>query len=150
MKNKIEWIPLDDLFDNMSEEQQNYALDNQFAYIYAKAEHLLLVGPDKYRSEDYFLEPASTNMEVLDQLKKGCLQICNGKGLSKDAPLVDIGVWGFYDLMRLFHFDSVSRRTDHGFEYNGKSGALDEITFEHRVDKRQCTLFNFCEYPDVK
>ena len=150
MKNKIEWIPLDDLFDNMSEELQNYALDNQFAYLYSKAERMLLVGPEKYRKDDFFKEPRSVNNDALELIHSGCLQICNGKGLTKDKPLSELGVSGFYDLMRMFHFDSVSRRTDHSFEYNGKSGALDEITFEHRVDKRKSTIFNFCEYPDIK
>lgn len=148
MKNKIEFIPLDDLFHNMSEEQQDYALDNQFPYLYAKAERLILLGPEKYRQEDYFQEPRGDN-ETLELIFSGCIQICNGKGLTKENPLSELGVSGFYSLMRMFHFDSVSRRTDHSFEYNGKSGALDEITFEHRVDKRTSTIFNFCEYPDL-
>lgn len=150
MKNKIEWIPLDDLFDNMTTDEQNYALDNQFAYLYSKAEHMILVGPDKYRKDDFFLEPRSTDLETLELIKSGCIQICNGKGLTKTTPLSNLGVSGFYDLMRFFHFERVSRKTEHGFDYDGKSGALDEICFEHRIDKRKCTLFNFCEYPKIK
>jgi hypothetical protein len=150
MKNKTDWIPIEELFDKMSEEEQAYALDNQFVYLYSKAEQLLLVGPEKYKKEDFFNEPRPKDKHSLDLIQLGCLQICTGKGLNKNNPLCDIGVFGFYDLMRMFHFDSVSRKTNHSFKYIDKSGALDEITFEHRIDKRKTKLFNFCEYTQIK
>jgi hypothetical protein len=143
------WIPLDETLDNMSEEQQMNALENQLAYLYSKAELFILLGADKYRKGDFFNEPQTNEAEELKILHSGCLQICNGKGFNPENPMVGIGVFGFYDLMRLFHFEAIYRETNHSFEFNGKKGALDGITFEHGIDGRTTSLYNFCEYPHL-
>ena len=69
-----------------------------------------------------------------------------GKGLFSRNPFVNLDVAGFSSLMRLFHFEAVSRKTKHLIEFEEKKGALDCITFTHLVDNRKTTLFNFCEY----
>ena len=47
------------LFDSMSEEQQNYAIENQFPYIYSKASTFLKIGAELYRKDDFFNQPPS-------------------------------------------------------------------------------------------
>ena len=37
-------------------------------------------------------------------IQSGCKQIVEGKGFSATNPLVDLDVFGFSDLMHLFHF----------------------------------------------
>lgn len=61
---------------------------------------------------------------------------------------MDIDVSGFYDVMQLFYFKSQSRETFYQFRQGEEKGALDCITFRHRVDGREATLYNFCLFND--
>lgn len=142
-----EFLKLDLLFDSMSEEEQMFAIDNLLPYFFTKANLYLKKGPEKYRIDDYFNQPPteSTNNE-LALLKLGCEQVLEGKGLFKNNPFVNLDVAGFNSLMRLFHFETESRKTKHKIEIEEKKGALDCITFIHLVDNRKTTLYNFCEY----
>lgn len=54
---------------------------------------------------------------------------------------------GFSALFRLFHFKNIQRKCKHGFIFNGKTGALDCITFQHVIDGSKVVYYNFCEYP---
>ena len=147
MKENSNLKSLDEVMDAMSEEMQLFALDNQFPYLFTKAELFLQLGADVYRKEDYFHQPRTTDPEELDVLKNGCIQLCHGKGLTVEDPFTDLDVSGFNNLMRLFHFESESRKTRHGITINGQRGALDCITFKHAMDGRTATYFNFCVYP---
>ena len=147
MGNNFELKSLDEVMDAMSEEHQLQALDNQFPYLFTKAELFLKVGPEVYRKEDFFGQPKTTDSEELEMIKNGCIQLCHGKGLSAENPFTDLDVSGFNILMRLFHFESESRKTRHGITINGQRGALDGITFKHVIDNRIATYFNFCVYP---
>ena len=51
--------------------------------------------------------------EELEILKLGCEQVIEGKGLFSRNPFVNIDVAGFSSLMRLFHFEAVSRSAWH-------------------------------------
>jgi hypothetical protein len=145
MKNEL--LKLDLLFDSMSEQEQELAIENQLPYFFSKANLFLKMGHEKYRLADYFKRPpAETSNEELEILKVGCEQVIEGKGLFSSNPFVNIDVAGFSSLMRLFHFKAVTRKTKHLIEFEEKKGALDCITFIHIVDNRKTTLFNFCEY----
>ena len=142
----IEHKSLDEVMDAMTEEQQLWALENQFPYMFTKAADYLNVGPEQYSKEDYFHLPKTTDPEELELIKQGCIQLCMGKGLYEDQPFTGLGVSGFYLLMGLFHFKSVSRKTKRGVFIDGQRGVLDCITFEHLMDGRCATYYNFCVY----
>lgn len=142
-----EFLKLDLLFDKMSDQEQEYAIENQLPYFFSKANLFLKIGPEKYRINDYFKQPSIENSdEELALLTLGCSQVIDGKGLFSNNPFMNLGVAGFSLLMRLFHFKPESRKTQHNIEFEGKRGALDCITFIHLVDNRKATLFNFCFY----
>ena len=138
------------VLQSMSEEDRSYAINNQFAYIYSKAYLFLKKGIDLYFRHDFFLEKESFTLnddELLEVLQSGCKQIVEGKGFSANNPLVDLDVYGFYDLMRLFHFSKGARKSN-ALTHNGEDGILDQITFEHFMEaERIATLFNFVFYP---
>lgn len=135
---------LDDLMESFSEELQNVAIENRFPYIFTKASMVLKVGAEEYAENDFFDHPYIRNAKDVSAIEDGCRQICAGKGLTKELPLSGIGVSGFASLMRLLHFDKVERSTSYGSLYNDSNGALDKITFQHVVDRGQCTYYNFC------
>lgn len=136
---------LDLIFNKLNEDEQNRLLDNQFIYLFTKAELYLKLGAEKYRKDDFFHQPSIDYTENdLELLKIGCIQITEGKGFSEQTPLHDIDVFGFSKLMKLFHFVSESRTTNYQFTNEGKSGALDCITFKHMMDDRTTQMFNFC------
>jgi hypothetical protein len=137
----------DDLMDSFSTEKQEAMLNNQFPYIFSKADQFLQLGADAYREEDFFKQPPNKmSEEDLEILQLACKQIIEGKGFDKNNPLTGLGVSGFYDVMRLFHFKSKSRKTFYQFQQGEEKGALDCITFQHRVDGREATLYNFCPF----
>ncbi len=138
------------VLQSMSEEDRSYAINNQFAYIYSKAYLFLKMGMDLYFRHDFFLIRKSftyNNEDLLEVLQSGCKQIVEGRGFSANNPLVDLDVFGFSDLMRLFHFSKGARKSN-ALTHNGENGILDQITFEHFMEeKRIATLFNFVTYP---
>lgn len=135
------------LFEEMSDEDGLLAMENKFEYIYSKAYVFLQMKPELYRKKDFFGEPSEEiDEEGLKLIKLGCQQILKGIGFKAENPFVDIGPFGFYDLMSLFHFDSQSRKTIYSHVHNGKKGALDCITFKHRVNEICVVYYNFCEY----
>jgi len=140
---------LDQLFSEMSEAEQAYCMQNQFPYILSKADLYLKFGTEKYRKMDFFHEPsARADAEDLEAIRLGCEQIMQGRGFTAEKPFLNIGVSGFYRLMELFHFDYESRETKYAFHVGEQRGALDIITFTHRMDDRKATMFNFCAMPD--
>jgi hypothetical protein len=137
---------LDKILNQLSDEDKKKAIENRYAYIFSKAELYLKIGAEKYRANDFFSQPDERSPEMLSFIKKGCEQIIQVKGLSREMAFTDLGVAGFYSLMRLFHFEKVKRETDHEYQLNGQKGVMDKITFEHVMDKSWVTYYNFCKY----
>ncbi|MSP70108.1 MAG: hypothetical protein EXR20_07535, partial [Bacteroidetes bacterium] len=104
---------LDTLMDAWSDELQLLALDAMFPYIYTKAANYLEIGPVLYRESDAFKQPKSQDPIILEDLKKGCMQIIEGKGFSKEAPIEKISVAASYALMAMFHFRFISRKSSY-------------------------------------
>jgi hypothetical protein len=79
MKVDNELKSLDEVMDTMSEEHQLQALDNQFPYLFTKAEVFLKVGPEVYRKEDFFGQPKTTDSEELEMISKWMLSTMSWK-----------------------------------------------------------------------
>ncbi len=138
---------LDLIFDKLNDEEQIELIENQFIYLFTKAELFLRLGAEKYRKADFFLKPSlDSTLEELEKLKLGCIQITEGKGFSEVTPLTDMDVSGMYQLMRLFHFEVESRSTNYQYTFNGIKGILDCIIFKHVMDGRKAKIFNLCNY----
>ncbi len=136
--------------NQFSEEEKILILPNRFAYIFSKAWLYMKLGPEKYRKTDAFNQPPSDlDKEDLEIIANGCRQVLEGIGLTKEKPFTNLDVMGFSALFRLFHFQNIQRQCRHGFMLNGKSGALDCITFQHLMDGSQVVYYNFCEYPPI-
>jgi hypothetical protein len=127
----------------LSPTEQELIDNSNYPYIYFKACNYLKLGPEKYRKDDFFGQPKSTNKEELLVIESGCKQVLECKGLSEVAPFSEIGITGFYQLMGLFHYESIKKKSRYGFIWNDQRGVLDAITFQHAVDKIELTLYNF-------
>ena len=111
-----------------------------FWYLHFKAFAFLSAGPDEYRSHDALHQPPENlSATGLHAIGRGCEQILQFRGLSPDRPLEDIGVDGFYALLRLFHF-SVDQQAALGTA--AISTVLDQMKMRHTVDGREVTLYN--------
>ena len=137
---------LKEITANFSEEERLLMESNRFAYIFSKAWLFLKIGAEKYRKNDAFNQPPlDFDEEDLQILANGCQQVLQGIGMTEQKPFTDLNVLGFYALFRLFHLDYIGRETKHNYVFNGKTGALDCITFEHIMDGTQVVYYNFCE-----
>ena len=134
---------LDTLMDAWSDELQLLALDAMFPYIYTKAANYLEIGPVLYSESDAFEQPKSQDPIILEGLKKGCLQIIEGKGFSKEAPIEKISVAASYALMEMFHFRFVSRKSSYGAFLGAQKGVIDHMTFSHLIQKQLVTWHFF-------
>jgi hypothetical protein len=143
-------IAMNELFDSFTPEQESYAIENEFPYVYSKASSFLVMGAEKYRANDFFKQPPlDFDEEDIAILQDGCRQVLAGVGMSVENPFTGLDVSGFSALMRMFHFESIGRKTKYGKLLNNEKGALDCITFKHMVDGRTCEYFNFCKYPKI-
>ena len=141
---------LNKVVNQFSEEEKSSVESNRFGYIFSKAWLYIKLGPEKYRKNDAFNQPPSDfDKDDLEIIAHGCKQVLEGIGLTKEKPFTSLDVMGFSALFRLFHFQNVQRQCNHSFMLNGKSGALDCITFQHLMDGSQVVYFNFCEYPPI-
>ena len=139
---------LDKTINQFSEKEKNLVDSNRFVYIFSKAWLYTKLGPEKYRKDDAFNQPpVDLDHEDLEVLANGCRQVLEGVGLTIEKPFTEIDVMGFSALFRLFHFKNIQRKCKHGFIFNGKTGALDCITFQHVIDGSKVVYYNFCEYP---
>ncbi len=134
---------LDTLMDPWSDEIQLLALDAMFPYIHTKAANYLEIGPVLYSESDAFEQPKSQDPQILEELKKGCLQIIDGKGFSKEAPIEKISVAASYALMEMFHFRFVSRKSSYGVFLGAQKGVIDHMNFEHLMQKQLVTWHFF-------
>jgi len=77
--------------------------------------------------------------EEIDLLYTGCRQIQEGKGQTPENPLTEIGSYGFYLLIGLFHFklgmQEIIKSQEDGF--------LDKMKCFHMITKEELVLFNF-------
>lgn len=143
-------IAMNELFDSFTPEQQVYALENEFPYVYSKASSFVVMGAEKYRANDFFKQPPlDFDEEDISILQHGCSQVLAGVGMSVENPFTGLDVAGFSALMRMFHFEAIGRKTKHGKVLNNEKGALDCIKLKHMVDGRTCEYFNFCRYPKM-
>ncbi len=111
-----------------------------FGYLHFKAFAFLAVGLDDYRLNDALhFPPEALPASRLDAIQRGCKQIVQFRGASVERPLEDIGVDGFYALLRLFHFEHMGHKTL-ATELPGV--VLDEMQMKHLVDSREITLYN--------
>jgi hypothetical protein len=111
-----------------------------FGYLHFKAFVFLTVGPDGYRLIDAFhLPPEHLPASRLDAIRRGCEQIVRWHGVSPHQPLQDIGVSGFYALLRLFHFQTVRQEA---LATDLPGVVLDKMHMKHVVDGREITLYN--------
>lgn len=141
---------LNRLFETMTDAEKELAIRSKYVYIFSKAELFLRSGYETYQKNDAFKQPDSNlTTDEIEILIDGCRQVIDGRGLTKERAFTNLDVAGFYTLMRLFHFEPISKETIHGFEMKGIKGALDKITFKHIMDAETTTLFNFCEYPQL-
>jgi hypothetical protein len=134
---------LDTLMDAWSDELQLLALDAMFPYIYTKAANYLEIGPVLYSESDAFEQPKSQDPQILEELKKGCLQIIEGKGFSQEAPIEKISVAASYALMAMFHFRFISRKPSYGTFLGAQKGVIDHMNFEHLMQKQMVTWYFF-------
>src|SRR5687768_518737 len=108
-------------------------LTHPVRYVHFKAFLFLQYGPERYRQRDGLKQPPADSSEhTLDAIRRGCEQIFQWRGFLPDSPLEDIGVDGFYVLLRLFHFELVAQSAT-------RAGAemffLDRMEMRHVVDK---------------
>ena len=134
---------LDKLMDTWPDELQQFALDAMFPYMYSKATNYLKIGPVLYRESDSFKQPKSNDPILLGDLQKGCLQIIEGKGFSKESPIEAISVAASYALMEMFHFRFMSRKSSYGVFLAEQRGVIDHMIFEHLMHKQMVTWHFF-------
>ena len=134
---------LDTLMDAWSDELQLQALDAMFPYIYTKAANYLEIGPVLYRESDAFKQPKSQDPIILEYLKKGCMQIMEGKGFSNEAPFEEISVSASYALMEMFHFRFMTRKSSYFVFLADQKGVIDHMTFSHLIQKQMVTWHFF-------
>ena len=134
---------LDKLMDTWSDELQLLALDAMFPYIYTKAANYLEIGPVLYRESDAFKQPKSQDPQILEDLKKGCMQIMEGKGFSNEAPFEEISVAASYALMEMFHFRFMTRKSSYFVFLAEQKGVIDHMTFSHLIQKQMVTWHFF-------
>ena len=134
---------LDKLMDAWSDELQLLALDAMFPYVYIKAANYLEIGPVLYSESDAFEQPKSQDPQILEDLKKGCMQIMEGKGFSNEAPFEEISVAASYALMEMFHFRFMTRKSSYFVFLAEQKGVIDHMTFSHLIQKQMVTWHFF-------
>ena len=145
MKKKYEQML--DVINALPDDIADIMQENHFPYMFSKAYSYVQKGPSIYRKSDYFNQPSELlDKEDLDLLELACQQVLKGKGFCNLSPFEHIQVNGFGNLIQLFHFEQIERKTKHSYTLNGRNGILDCIKIKHVVDGRISTLYNFCEY----
>ena len=102
---------LDKLLDSWTEEKQLLAINNRFAYIFAKAELFLELGPEEYFAKDALPPKREYPNTTLEALKRGCEQIMQGRGLTPETAFINISVNEFNAFINMFHFTKIDRKT---------------------------------------
>ena len=134
------------LFETFSDQKKKLADENQFIYIYTKAYTFLKQGYNIYIKNDFFGKQfLSWDESDIETIKLGCKHILEGKGLTADNPFVGLGVFGFTNLFRLLHFESVGRKSTR-VKNQEKVLFLDQINFEHIMYEYRVQYYNLVEH----
>jgi hypothetical protein len=113
---------------------------SKWAYILTKANRYLKHGPEIYRKSDTLEMPSEDwNEQILQEIEACFRQFLDGKGYKMDNPVRNISVVGFYAATETLHFQVIEQAGCMGADGNG---ILDDMLFEHVVDKETINLFN--------
>jgi hypothetical protein len=137
----------DELYNNLDNQNLESEQNDNITYVKAKAYLYLLKGDNYDNMLDFFCGKSSICHDTeLETINFGCEQIIQGLGFHHENPISGMGVAGFNKLMNFFQFVPILRKTQYRFNDINKKGALDCITFEHMIDKRQIIMYNFCSF----
>lgn len=128
----------DTVFESLSAEIQDLAVEQHFPYLVAKARRFLELGPDAYRAADFLHEPETRETEGLDRIRLACEQVSAWRGVTADSPLTGIGIEGIYEFAALMHLAPTmqsGRSTPDG-------SILDRMEFEHSVTGATTVIWN--------
>lgn len=130
-------------YEQLTPKEQELIDNCNYTYIFFKAYNYSQTGPALYRKDDYFKQPQTTDPNELAIIQQGIEQVLACKGLCSENPFMNLGVTGFSQLMTLFHYKSIQRKTTYRHFVGEQKGVLDAISFQHVVDKNELTLYNF-------
>lgn len=123
----------------LSPELEKLVIENFYEYIHNKAERFLEIGYKKYRKSDAFNMPDfRMTKQRLDLLETGCRQIVEYKGMTPNTSFENIGIPGFYRLMKLFHYKVYKQATTGTSE----EYFLDEMHMKHVMTDERMILYN--------
>jgi len=93
--------------------------------------------------ELYFNEESLVDLDELDfdeqlNIRKACIQMVQGKGLSIERPFMDLGISGFNLFLRFMGYSPVIQY----LVKSTKDGIYDKIEFRNKSGK-EIVLFNF-------
>ena len=111
-----------------------------WTYILAKINLYLKHGPDVYRKSDALGMPNEEwDEETFQEIESCFRQFLGGRGYSRNNPVRNVSVGGFYAATETLHFQIVEQT---GCMSGDGNGILDVMQFEHVVDKRTIKFFN--------
>lgn len=134
---------LNRIMDSLNEEETEQFMDCRFPNILAKVELYLRIGPEKYRTRDFFGMPdPEWDAEDLKIIEDKCRQVLEGKGFRPEKPFRGLHVMEFSGLFSLFHFEQTGKETSS--PETGKF--LDKMTMRHFMEGGEVTYYNLVEY----
>jgi len=110
-----------------------------FGYIHFKAYSYLKRGQTAYQRQDAVgMPPENAHPSLLATIEQGCRQIVEWRGITPEKPLQDIGIDGFYQLIKLFHFKVAGQSALFGDD----GTIMDKMVIKHTVSGEELTLYN--------
>jgi hypothetical protein len=130
------------LLNRLSSADQAEFMRNRFPYFYYRSVLFLELGPEQYALQDALQLPESdlSNQE-LDDYRKGCTQILEGFGFSRQRPFVGLGRRGLTSLVTLFHYNKASS-LQYPVEDSMSNDFVQEVTCVHEWDEHEVKLYN--------
>ncbi len=108
-------------------------------YLRSRAMLYIDAGPADFSHSNYFGLPGKYLSEKdAGILRDGCIQIFGNRGFTQDEPLENLGIIGFYKLMRIFHFHVIGQ----AIVAQSRECIIYAITLEHILDKSTLVLYN--------
>jgi len=124
---------------NLPNNIRKLAVDSGYEYIRTKALRFIAIGAKAYRKTDALGMPdTDLESEDIDLLMLGCRQVAEYKGLSYETAFEGLGIFGFYQLMELFHYTSENQ----AIIDNGEDWIMDKMLMKHLVTHQKIVLFN--------
>jgi len=99
-----------------------------YGYILSKSLSFLSSDSKSFSELDAFREPFGLSADELKRLRKNCLQLTEGKGVSDDKPILIKSVSEIYKMLDLFHFKVNHRKSNYS-----NDGIIDRITISHSL-----------------